>query len=229
MGRVSPVVSEVVLPSEGFVADVTGIGPLVCVGPLVDEEVVGLGEMPAAELANKFLFGFGWEPAPCGFSVRGQFAQLGDGCQLRQVGSFRRVLLSGGQGQVGEVKSRSVFVQRGDAVRDACLLWMEKLGCGCERKRREGNPWVDQTLSGCHLCDCRPQSLDVWVTQSPVVHVHGLHRAEAVQPLELVSGESVDGLQEGVVCELEGRVEWDRSMQSFAPHFGSEDCRTHGD
>lgn len=79
-------------------------------------------------------------------------------------------------------------------MRDACLLWMEKLGCGCERQRREGNPWIDQALSGCHLRDCRPQSLDVWVTQSPVVHVHGLHGAEAVQPLELVSGESVDGL-----------------------------------
>lgn len=24
-------------------------------------------------------------------------------------------------------------------------------------------------------------------------------------------------------------MQWDRSMQSFAPHFGSEHCRTHGD
>lgn len=24
-------------------------------------------------------------------------------------------------------------------------------------------------------------------------------------------------------------MHWDRSMQSFAPHFGSEHCRTHGD
>ena len=225
----SPVVSEVVLPSEGLVADVAGVGPLVCVGPLVDEEVVGLGEMPAAELANKFLFGFGREPAPRGFSVRGQLAQLGNGRQLGQVGSFRRVLLGGGQGQVGEVEPRPVFVQRGHAVRDARLLWVEQLGRGREGQRREGKPWVDQTLSGSHLCDGRPQSLDVRVAQSPVVHVHGVHGAEAVQPLELLRGESVDGLQEGVVCQLEGRVQRDRSMQSFAPHFGSELCRKHGD
>lgn len=68
-----------VLSSEGFVANITCIGPLVCVGPLVDEEIVGLGEMPATELANKFLFSLGWEPAPGGFSFRGQLAQLGDG------------------------------------------------------------------------------------------------------------------------------------------------------
>lgn len=59
-------------------ANVTGVRPLVRVGPLVDEQVVGLGEVPAAELANKFLFGFGREPAPGGFSLRGQLAQLGD-------------------------------------------------------------------------------------------------------------------------------------------------------
>ncbi len=68
-----------VLSSEGLVTNITGIGPLVCVGPLVDEEVVGLGEMPAAEFANKFLFSLGWEPAPGGFSVRGQLVQVGDG------------------------------------------------------------------------------------------------------------------------------------------------------
>lgn len=68
-----------VLSSEGFVANVTGVRPLVRVGPLVDEQVVGFGEMPAAELANKFLFSFGREPAPGGFSFRGQLAQLGDG------------------------------------------------------------------------------------------------------------------------------------------------------
>lgn len=68
-----------VLSSEGLMANITGVRPLVCVGPLVDEEVVGLGEMPAAELANKFLFSLGWEPAPRRFSVRGQLAQLSDG------------------------------------------------------------------------------------------------------------------------------------------------------
>lgn len=65
----------------------------------------------------------------------------------------------------------------------------------------------------------------MWIAKSPVVHVHGLHRAEAVQSLQLVSGESVDGLQEGIVCELEGWVQGDRSMQGFTPHFGSDLCR----
>lgn len=72
------------------------------------------------------------------------------------------------------------------------LFWMEELRC--EGYRREGNPGVHQTLRGCHLCDRRPQSLDVRITKSPVVHLHGLHGAEAVQSRQLVSGKSVDGL-----------------------------------
>lgn len=66
------------------------------------------------------------------------------------------------------------------------------------------------------------------VTKSPVVHMHGLYRAEAVQPLQLLHGERVDGLQEGVVGELQGRVQGDRSVQGFAPHLGSELSRRHG-
>lgn len=100
---------------------------------------------------------------------------------------------------------------------------------GCEGNRREGKPGVDQTLGSCHLRDRRPQSLNVRVTKSPMVHVHGLHRTEAVQSLQLVSWESVDGLQEGVVCELEGRVQGDRSVQGFAPHLDSDLCRGHGE
>lgn len=72
-------VSEVILSSESLVANITGVRSLVRVGPLVDKEVVGLGEMPPAKLANKFLFSLGWEPASGGLSVRGQLAQLGDG------------------------------------------------------------------------------------------------------------------------------------------------------
>lgn len=39
--------------------DVAGVGPLIRVGPLVDEEVVGLGEVSAAELADELLFRLG--------------------------------------------------------------------------------------------------------------------------------------------------------------------------
>lgn len=102
---------------------------------------------------------------------------------------------------------------------------MEELRRGGEGYRREGEPGVDQTLGGRHLRDRRPQSLNVRVPKSPVVHVHGLHRAQAVQPLQLVGGERVDGLQEGVVGELEGRVQGDRSVQGFAPHLDSDLCR----
>ena len=52
-------IPEVVLPPEGLAADVARVGPLVGVGPLVDEEVVRLGELPVAELADELLFGPG--------------------------------------------------------------------------------------------------------------------------------------------------------------------------
>ena len=55
-----------------------------------------------------------------------------------------------------------------------------------------------------------------------MVHVHGLYRAEAVESLQLVhsSGERVDCLEEGVVSQLERRMQWDWRGQSFAPHVG---------
>lgn len=221
----SPVVSEVVLPSERLVANVTRVRPLVRVGSLVDEEVVGLCEMPAAELANKFLFGLGREPAPRGLPIRGQLAQLRYGRQLGQVRGFRRILLRGGEGQVGKVEPRPVLAQRGHAaVREAAagLLRVKELRRGREGQRREGNPGIHQALGGRHLRDGGPQALDVRVTQSPVVHVHGLHGTQAVQALQLVARERVDCLQEGVVGELERRVQWNRRVQGFASHLGSE-------
>lgn len=54
-----PVVPEVVLPAEGLAADVAGVGTLVGVRPLVDQEVIGLGELPVAELADELLLGPG--------------------------------------------------------------------------------------------------------------------------------------------------------------------------
>ena len=45
---VLPVVSEMVLSPEALVADVTRIRSLVRVSPLVDEEIVGLGEVSSA-------------------------------------------------------------------------------------------------------------------------------------------------------------------------------------
>ena len=48
-------VSQVILASEGFATDITGVGPLVSVSSLVDQQVVRLGELPAAELAHKLF------------------------------------------------------------------------------------------------------------------------------------------------------------------------------
>ena len=45
-------VSEVILSSERLTADITGIGSLVGVGSFVDQEVVGLGKLSLAILAD---------------------------------------------------------------------------------------------------------------------------------------------------------------------------------
>jgi hypothetical protein len=54
-----PVVAEVILAAEGLSANVTRVGPFVGVGPLVDEQIVGLGELAVAELADELLLGSG--------------------------------------------------------------------------------------------------------------------------------------------------------------------------
>ena len=51
------VIPKVVLSPECLAAHVAGEGPLVGVRTLVDHEVVGLGELPVAELADEPLLG----------------------------------------------------------------------------------------------------------------------------------------------------------------------------
>jgi hypothetical protein len=48
-----------ILSAEGLSANVARVGPLVGVGPLVDEQIVGLGELAVAELADELLLGAG--------------------------------------------------------------------------------------------------------------------------------------------------------------------------
>ena len=55
------VVPEMVLPPEGLAADIAGKGSFVRVGPLVDHEVVGLGELTMAKLADEPLL---WSCSP---------------------------------------------------------------------------------------------------------------------------------------------------------------------
>lgn len=141
-------VSQVVLPPEGLVADVARVGSLVRVGPLVDQEVVGFGEMSSTELTDKFLFGLGGQPAARWLSVRGDFAELrgrpAEPRQLGQVGVRVRVLLRGGGSEVGEVEARPVFVQRGDRVGERVFRVEE-----VRQRQRGKEPGVHQTLRGC--------------------------------------------------------------------------------
>lgn len=58
--RTLPVVSQVILSSEGLMAYVACVGPFISVGSFMDQKVVRLGEVPATEFTHKFLLGFGW-------------------------------------------------------------------------------------------------------------------------------------------------------------------------
>ena len=49
------VVPQVVLSPERLAADITWEGPLICVSPLVDHNIVRLGELSVTELADEPL------------------------------------------------------------------------------------------------------------------------------------------------------------------------------
>ena len=55
------VVSEVILSPEGLAAHVTGEGPLISVGPLMNHDIVRLGELSVTELADEPLL---WSGGP---------------------------------------------------------------------------------------------------------------------------------------------------------------------
>lgn len=206
-------------------ADVTSVWPLVGVGPLVDEQVVGFGKVSAAKLADELFFRFGGQPPSGGLSVRSQFTEARDGApqaraQLAQVCYLRGILLRGGHGQVGKVKTGPVLVQGREDVGNGSLLGVEEVGG--KGQSREGETGIYKALRRRHLGDGGAGDfVHVGVPQSPVVHVHGLHGAETVQALQVVhrGGEGVHGLQEGVIGELQRRVERNGRRQGLAPHF----------
>ena len=49
------VVSQVILSSEGFTTHITGEWPLISVSPLMDHDIVGLGELSVAIFADEPL------------------------------------------------------------------------------------------------------------------------------------------------------------------------------
>lgn len=148
--------------------------------------------MSPAKLTNKFLFAFGRESAARRLALRGEFAQLR--AQLAQLARFGRILLRRCRREVREVKPGSVFVQRGDDARRGSVFGVEQMR-GERQSRGEGEARVHEALNR-------------RVAQGPVVHLHGLERAQAVQMVR-GGGERVERLQERVV-ELQRRVQRDR-------------------
>ena len=77
-------VPKVVLSSKGFVADITGVWPLIRVRPLMDQKVVGFGKMAATELADKLFLGLGGQSASAGLALGG--GELGHIQEASQAG-----------------------------------------------------------------------------------------------------------------------------------------------
>jgi len=75
-----PVIPQMILPPEGLAANVAGIGPLVRVGSLVDEQIVGLGELPVAVLADELLL---WATAAGGSTTGGSTSGTTDSTQFQ--------------------------------------------------------------------------------------------------------------------------------------------------
>ena len=63
LGMDVTVIPQVVLPSEGLATNITVEGPLICVRPLVDQQVVGFSELALAVPADEPLL---WSGGPTG-------------------------------------------------------------------------------------------------------------------------------------------------------------------
>ena len=53
------VISQMVLSSEGFTTNITGKWSLISVSPLMDHDIVGLGELSVAIFTDESLLGSG--------------------------------------------------------------------------------------------------------------------------------------------------------------------------
>ena len=103
------VVPEMVLPAERLVADITVEGPLVGVGALVDEQVVGLGELAVAVLADEALL---WPGRPSRSSQQPRVVR-GRGVAGRHTGG------SGGSGGAEPVAHEEGQTRRSSVGREA--------------------------------------------------------------------------------------------------------------
>lgn len=123
-----------------------------------------------------------------------------------QVLGLQRLFLSGGGGQVGEVKARL-------ALR-FLFGWMHQL-----REERDGGK--RETREGAAGQKWR-------ISQRPVVQVDGVKRAEAVDSRHLIGRkmEAVGRLEEGVIGQLEGWMKRYRSRKCFTTHDSYVDSRS---
>lgn len=209
-------------------ADVAGVGPLVRVRPLMDEEVVGLSEVAATEFADELLLGFGRQASPRGLLFWGQLGHIQEGTQPTGGGpgtlspaKLGRIFLRGRQGQVGKIKARLGLERHGAAASSGDL----RLGLDDVREPGEGGQLearVHQAGHGAgHFGERGPRQMHRGVAQRPLVQVHGMQRTETIQIGQVVRGhcgQAIHCLKKGVVGELQRWVDGHRCWQGFAAH-----------
>lgn len=155
-------------------ADVAGVGPLVRVRALVDQQVVGLGEVSAAKLADELLLGLGGQPAAARLAVGRELGRLQQGAHGRrgaQVLRFQRLLLRRRYCQVGEVEAGLAFGARTSAL---------PLRFGHVREDRDGRQWKARVHQRRQLGDGAAWQCQWRVAQRPLVEVHCVQCAEAI-------------------------------------------------
>lgn len=101
------------------------------------------------------------------------------------------------------------------------------LGLDDMREEREGGqlePGVHQAGDAGNFGEGGAGQVHGRVAQSPLVQVHGVQGTEAIEVGEVVGGhggQPVERLQEGVVGQLEGRMDRHWGRQGFTSHGGS--------
>lgn len=84
-------------------------------------------------------------------------------------------------------------------------------------------PCIHQAGDAGHFGEGGAGQMHGWVAQSPLVQVHGVQGTEAIEVGEVVGwhgGQPVECLQEGVVGELQGRMDGHWGRQGFTSHGG---------
>ena len=174
-------------------ADVTGVWPLVGVRALVNQQVVGLCEMAATELAHKLLLRLGWQAPSARLPLRGELGHVQQAAQHRRVGLGRTgtevlrlqgVLLGSGSRQVGKVESGLVLGGAARALaipRGVLLVWLDQVWK--ERDRGQRKPGIHQARE---LGESAAGQGKGRVAQSPLMQVYRVQGTETVDAGHMV-------------------------------------------